>query len=97
MAKGFLIMFVSNNYLRVAIKKTAEESPAELALILKISVEQLNSWLSSTTPPKAPEAKDKLTKALHLNEKLSDSATGADATIHQYIEDELKNVINMMK
>jgi hypothetical protein len=96
--KDFSIMFSSsNNYLSVAIKKTAKEFPVELALVLDISVEELNSWLSSTTTPQKPEVRHKLTKALHLNEKLSDSATGVDATIHQYIDDELKSVINLIK
>jgi hypothetical protein len=38
-----------------------------------------------------------LTKARHFNEKLSESAMGADETLHQCIDDEINNVINFIK
>lgn len=43
------------------------------------------------------EIKHKLTKAKHVNEKLADSAVGADSTLHQYIDEELQQVIKLIK
>lgn len=39
----------------------------------------------------------KLTKAKHFNEKLADSAIGADSTLHQCIDEELAQVIELIK
>jgi hypothetical protein len=88
---------LNNSCLSTTIQKKAKEFPVELAEVLEISVDQLNSWLSLACTPQNHEIIHKLTKAKHLNEKLSDSAIGADATIHQYINDELKTVINFIK
>tara|TARA_R110001583_G_scaffold111552_1_gene260661 strand:+ start:2001 stop:2180 length:180 start_codon:yes stop_codon:yes gene_type:complete len=38
-----------------------------------------------------------ITKAMHFNEKLADASMGADATLHQCIEDELNSVVNTLK
>jgi hypothetical protein len=40
---------------------------------------------------------NKLTKAMHLNEKLCESALGVDGTIHQCIGEELASVVNTLK
>jgi hypothetical protein len=39
----------------------------------------------------------KLTKAVHLNEKLADDAVGADGTMHQCIGEELLSAIDTLK
>lgn len=88
---------LNNIVLNMTIQKTAVKFPVELASVLDVSVEQLNSWLELASTTKTNLIIHKLTKAMHLNEKLSESAMGADETMHQYIDDELKNVISIIK
>lgn len=89
-------MSVEQNLL-IEVQRAAVRFPDELSSLLNMNVSELKSAIGVIPKPTTPELIEKLTKAMHLNEKLSYSAMGVDATIHQYIDDELKSVINIIK
>lgn len=83
--------------LLLEVQRAAVRFPVELSTLLGITEVQLKEALKVIPRPTKPELVRKLTSAMHLNEKLAESAMGADATLHQYIDDELKNVISIIK
>lgn len=78
----------SQSSILIDVQRAAIRFPVELASILEISVEELKNVISISANPKL-NAKQKLCRARHLNEKLSESALGIDNTLHQLIEEEL--------
>lgn len=72
----------------------SEPSIKQLIKIVFFIVTSGRVFINSTPPE---ELKHKLTKAKHFNEKLAESAMGADSTLHECIDDELTQVIKSLK
>lgn|GEM_PF-3092373 len=83
--------------LLIQVQKAAADFPVELSSLLGVTEQQLEHAVSVITKPTKHDLMKKLSSVIHLNEKLAESARGADLTLHEYIESELKSVINSMK
>lgn len=89
-------MSIEQNLL-LEVQRAAVRFPTELSTLLGITEVQLKDAIKVIPKQSKPQLIRKLTSAMHFNEKLAESAMGADATLHQYIENELNDVINIIK
>lgn len=87
---------IEPNFIAV-IQRAATQFPVELSSLLGITEQQLHREVSVIPKPTKHGLVKKLTSVMHLNEKLAESAMGCDLTLHEYMETELKNVINSIK
>lgn len=81
----------------VSLKQATANFPEELSSLLGITVQELTHSINKINEPGKVEILHSLTKAMHFNEKLQESAVGADSTLHQCIADEVAFVIKSIR